>query len=97
MKFARHELLVRLSLLWQRDHTIICGAGWRGVPLAKSFLKQNAAVIVVDRDATSEGVHQCRDLGIPVVIGDATDPSLLRSLRVQHASTVVAVCAEDGA
>ena len=89
--------------LWSRRRRIvICGAGWRGVPLARDYFRQAhpgrpaAAVIMIERDPGSPGVAECEKLGIPCIIGDATDVRVLTAAGVHKAANLIAVCTDDG-
>lgn len=90
---------------WSRGHVVICGAGWRGLALARDFregrlpakrnYRNQPYVIVIERDPDTDGVRQCDLLGIPYLIGDATDPKFLSSVGVRRAHELIAVCGSD--
>ncbi len=75
--------------LAQREHVIICGFGRVGQNLARVLEKRGFEFIALDMDPFR--VRDARQAGDPVVYGDATEPEILRSLGVEHASVVV-VC-----
>lgn len=80
-----------------RDHVVICGLGEKGWLLARGFHRDGARVVVIQKDDESDLIAPCRDLGIPVLIGDATDPETLRAARVAEARHLFAVTSDDGA
>jgi len=97
VRFFRDEMVwLHLRMPWRKRHVVICGAGWRGVPMAKSFRDGDDRVVVIEKDPAVPGLRQCRQHGIVAIVGDATDPALLRSLRAHDARMLVAVCSEDG-
>ncbi|HTW07382.1 MAG TPA: NAD-binding protein [Acidimicrobiales bacterium] len=96
--FARQwgELRVRLGY---RGHVVVCGLGNCGARLAPLFHERGMKVVVVDKDLTEAadpaGVEACRERGIPVVVGDATDDHVLRRAGIGAAGYLVAVCGGD--
>lgn len=98
--FAMEVRRFRLSL--SRNHVVICGAGWRGLPLAREFSKPGRArgrrggpVIVVEKDPGSPGLRECQELGIPCLVADASDPAVLRAAGVHKARLLVITCSSD--
>jgi hypothetical protein len=91
-----------------RDHVVICGAGWRGMPLVRDFRFPSAVdngaapkargerVVVIEKDPDAPGLRVCQRLGVLYIVGDASDPRTLRAARVQKARLLVAVCGKDG-
>ncbi|MEX2210527.1 MAG: NAD-binding protein [Gaiellaceae bacterium] len=91
----QEQLQLLRTRLW-RGHVVIVGLGERGRLLAAGFKERGDKVLAVERDAENDAVARCRDLGIPVLIGDATDEDVLLKSRVQHARYLVAVGSHDG-
>ena len=52
-------------------------------------------VIGVDQDAHGSGIAALRAHDIPVFAGDPTDPAVLRAVRLERASSLVALCTSD--
>ncbi len=91
------EQFVRLRIyLWYRNHWVICGAGRVGMRLATTFRDRRVRVVLVDQGPAPSDVEQCRRFGVPLLVGDATDPLVLQQARVSRASHVVAVTGDDG-
>lgn len=88
--------LQRMQVDWMRNHAVICGLGRTGFLLAKSFRGRGQAVVVIERNRDNPLIDECRDNGIIVLIGDATDRDLLQRAHVQTASHVVSACTSDG-
>jgi hypothetical protein len=79
-----------------RDHVVICGLGRMGLELVRDFSREGDRVVGIERDAAADSIRACHELGVPVLVGDATDITLLRKARVEHAKHVAAVCGNDG-
>ena len=83
-------------LRFVRGHTVICGLGQKGLQLVKDFNNHGDQVVVIEVDEDNDETSSCRELGIPVLIGDATDELLLRKARVHCAGYVIAITGDDG-
>ena len=85
---------VRIHALYRR-HLVVCGVGHFGLRLATAFQARGERVVVVDCNPSSVALSRCRERSIPVLVGDATDPEILRQAGVERAVRVVAVCGEN--
>lgn len=101
---AIQALLAVFSEQWQllkvrflSNHVVVCGLGERGLKLSQEFLDHGYQVAVIEEDEENPLIDQGRRQGAFVLIGDATDKSLLRRARVQKAKYLITVCADDGA
>lgn len=91
------EQFVRVRVyLWYRNHWVICGAGRVGMRLATTFRDRRVRVVLVDRGPAATDLEQCRRAGVPLLVGDATDPLVLQQARIYRASHLVAVTGDDG-
>jgi hypothetical protein len=90
------DQLVRLRLRLLRDHVVVCGLGRSGMLLAAQLHAEGRDVVVVERSDEGSHIESCRDLAIPVVLGDAAEVQTLRRARIGAARAVIAVCGEDG-
>lgn len=86
----------KLRLKFFKDHTVICGLGRKGVVLSQRFRSQNNRVVVIEINEGNDMIDQCRDQGMIVLIGDATDREMLRKARVHKARYLISVCSDDG-
>lgn len=78
-----------------RGHVILCGIGSVGFSIAVRLIVAGVGVIAVDRDPSSRYASAARELGIPVVAGDARHPLVLESARPQTARALVAATNSD--
>jgi hypothetical protein len=78
-----------------RGHTVVCGLGASGTQLALSLAEEGRPVVGVDQDAHGPGVAALRAHRIPVFGGDPTDHTVLRAVRLDRASSLVALSAND--
>lgn len=79
-----------------RDHVIVCGLSRKGWLLAQGFAARGDRVIVIEANKDHALVGPCRERGIGVFTGDATDPDLLCRAGVHRARHLVAVTDDDG-
>ncbi len=92
--FRDQVQLLWIRLAW-RDHVVVCGLGTAGFRMATAFHSDGYRVLAIESESTNPANHGSRERGIPVVIGDATDPSILRKARVDEASKLIAACGAD--
>ena len=89
--FGQRRLSRRMSKL--RGHFIVCGAGRVGSHLVRSLLDREDKLIVIERDA--QKVAELTDLGIGVLVRDATLEETLREAGVEHARGLAACLPDD--
>lgn len=79
--------------LWRahryRGHVVVCGLGSRGTSSALALAQAGHEVVGIDIDANCTGTGACRDVGIPVIFGDARDPAVLVRAGVPAAAHLV--------
>ncbi len=100
---AVRALLGLFSDRWQqfllrtwRGHVIICGLSRKGWLLAQGFVERGDRVVMIEADESHDLIGPCRERGIVVLLGDATDSDLLRRAGVLRAGHLVAVTDDDG-
>ena len=79
----------------RRDHVIVIGLGQVGLRLCMLLRECGVLVVAVDADEDSETVGLARRLRIPVVLGRAANPELLRRLSPGPARALAAVTNDD--
>lgn len=92
--FLREWTQARIGLLYRR-HVIVCGLGEPGLRFVTGFDTRGERVVAIDRAPGDAAVQRCRELGVPVLTGDATDAAVLVRAGLRRARHVVAVCDED--
>jgi voltage-gated potassium channel len=76
-----------------RNHFIICGAGRVGSHLVRGLLGGAETFIVIEKDR--QKVAELLDLGVVVLVRDATLEESLREAGVEHARGLAACLADD--
>ncbi|MFC3500667.1 potassium channel family protein [Micromonospora krabiensis] len=76
-------------------HVIVVGLGNIGTRVLHELHASGLTVVAVDRVESARGVAAARELGIPVLIGDATSPETLRAASVQTCRALVVLTADD--
>jgi hypothetical protein len=89
------EQFNRFAVRRLRRHVVITGLGAAGYRLASAFAADGWPVVAIDSDATNVSIAGCRERGIRVLVGDATDAKLLRQAGVGKAELLVALCGKD--
>ena len=73
-------------------HAIIVGFGGVGSTIADVFKRKNIPYVAIEQDRAIADAARAR--GLPVLVGDATRPGVLREARVQDASVLVVTTRE---
>ncbi len=78
-----------------RDHVIVCGLGRVNLRVLMQLLDAGYSAVVVERDWGSEFVERALGLKVPVVLGDAREPDVLRQAGIARARAVVTGVNDD--
>ena len=70
------------------DHVIVAGAGRVGTAIVEYAQRRRSEVVVIDRGPAE-------DLGVPVVVGEATDEEVLHRAGIDRAHTLIAALNTD--
>jgi voltage-gated potassium channel Kch len=76
-------------------HVVVCGLGRVGYHLVEKLRAEAYPVLVVEKDAANRFLPAVRDLGIPVIIADATVARTLTDAAVHRASAVASIVDDD--
>lgn len=95
--YALRERFRRASILFYRDHVVVCGLGRAGAEFVRDLRNRHRKVVAIEQDENRDTVHACRQAGVVVLIGDATSERVLRSAGLKRAAAVIGVCGDDGA
>lgn len=86
---ARLEHLLGRRGVGMRDHTVIVGLGNVGYRIAHDLSVLGIEVAAIELCEDSDTMHTARSM-FPVVIGDATRPSILEKAGIDKAKTLIA-------
>ena len=89
------ESLGRQKITALRGHVLVIGLGTVGLRVVQQLHAAGRDVVVVEMDEHNRHLGQVRALGVPVVIGDATLPEVLGSVRLPAASAVAVLTSDD--
>jgi Trk K+ transport system NAD-binding subunit len=89
------ESLGRQRITTLNGHVLVVGLGTIGLRVVQQLAAAGSDVVVVEKDDQNRHLGQMRALGVPVVIGDATLPAVLRSVRLATASAVAVLTSDD--
>ncbi len=92
---GRHVALVGRRVMPRSGHVVIAGMGQVGLRLAQELRAIGVAVVGIERHADATGLPLARDLGIPVVIGDASSRRVLRRTGLSGAVALVAAGSDE--
>ena len=90
------EQLAAARIRFLANHVVVCGLGREGSLIARNFRAAGHEVVGVEVDPDGGAIARCREAGVVVVVGDATDPAMLRRAGVHRARTLFAVSGDDG-
>ncbi|HEX4831758.1 MAG TPA: NAD-binding protein [Trebonia sp.] len=89
------ESLGRQKITGLRGHVLVIGLGTVGIAVAERLVRAGGDVVVIEKDERNRHLARARSLGVPVVIADATQPSVLASVRLAVASGVAVLTSDD--
>ncbi len=78
-----------------KNHVIVCGLGNVGFRVVEHLVARGVEVAACDLNERGRFVQLVRQLGVPVLAGDALLPDNMRILGVQRARAVVATTNDD--
>jgi len=77
-----------------RNHIILCGLGSVGFEIAEDILGRNLQVVIVD-STPSDAQAQNLSVRVPLIVGDATQPDVLRKAGFDRARAVIVALSND--
>ena len=92
---GRHVALMGRRVIPRSGHVVVVGMGQVGLRLAQELRELGTAVLGIERMSSAPGLGLARELGIPVIIGDATSRRVLRRAGLTHAVALVAAGSEE--
>ncbi len=92
---ARLDGALEVRRIPEGGHLVVCGLGPIGFRVVEELLRYNEAVVVIERDAGNRFVRAARQLGVPVIIGDAGVRGVLLEARTASSRAVIAATDDD--
>ncbi len=77
------------------DHIVVVGLGDVGTRVIRALHEEGVDVVAVERDQQARGVLLARELGIPVIIGDASRNETLLAASIATCRALVVASTDD--
>ncbi|MFH8776238.1 NAD-binding protein [Streptomyces sp. NPDC017958] len=77
-------------------HIVLVGLGKIGTRVLARLRTTDHQVVVIERDPQARGVALARELGVPLILQDATAPGVLHLARVRHSRSLLVLTRDDG-
>jgi Trk K+ transport system NAD-binding subunit len=78
-----------------KDHMIVVGLGDVGTRVLRALYDQGLDVVAIEKDPDARGVQVARELGVPLIIGDASRTSTLVAACVANSRALVIASTDD--
>jgi voltage-gated potassium channel Kch len=85
----------QLMLQFKTNHVVVCGLGRIGRQLLADLEHVESQIVVIETDPENQRLAWAREMGVFVVIGDATHSEVLEAARVHRAREVFVVTGSD--
>jgi Trk K+ transport system NAD-binding subunit len=85
----------RKRAITAQGHIVVVGLGSIGLSVVEGLLAIGWDVVVVEHDPGNRNLATARARRVPVVIGDATNPTVLRQANVAQAAAVAVMTSSD--
>ncbi len=76
-------------------HVVVIGLGGFGIRVASALIAAGKRVVIIERDRENRFLAEATDRKVPVIFGDATQRSTLKSARLQQSSAVAIMTSND--
>lgn len=78
-----------------RGHVVVVGLGSIGIRVAEGVRATGRGVVVIEHDDDNRHLPRARALGLPVITGDASQPSTLDAANTSAAAAVAVLTSDD--
>ena len=78
-----------------RGHVVVVGLGTVGIEVVEELVAAGRRVVVIDRAEAGRHYAKARALGVPVVVGDATEIAVLDAANLAGATAVAVLTSDD--
>jgi Trk K+ transport system NAD-binding subunit len=92
---ARLALAAGRVQVKRQDHVIVVGLGNVGTRVIRQLTDLGMEVVAIDKNADARGIRTARQLGIPVIIGDAAREETLHTASIGTSQSLVVVSTDD--
>lgn len=79
----------------EEGHIVLVGLGNVGTRVLRLLHDRDIPLVAIDVKEEARGVPLARELGVPLIIGDASRESTLRSAHVQHCRALMTLASND--
>jgi Trk K+ transport system NAD-binding subunit len=79
----------------EQDHIVLVGLGNVGTRVLRLLHDRDVPLVAIDVKEEARGVPLARELGVPLIIGDASRESTLRTAHVQSCRALVTLASND--
>lgn len=76
-------------------HTVVIGLGSVGIGVIERLVTTGERCVIIERDANNRELERARALGVPIVIGDATQPPVHRQVNLADARAIAILTSSD--
>lgn len=94
---AHLQSLWSMARMPRQQHYVVCGLGGLGYRIVGHLLAAGHQVVVVEKDINNRFLSGIKDLKVPVIAGDASLTSILKTVNAHQANALIAVTSEDTA
>jgi Trk K+ transport system NAD-binding subunit len=77
-----------------KNHIVVCGLGRVGLRVVEQLVKFDEEMVGIERNPEGQFVESIREMGVPVIIGDARRRETLVEAGIERACAVV-ICTQD--
>lgn len=99
LSFVLGNAFGALRLRRLQGHVVLCGLGRIGSQLVEELCKRNGfgphKVVVIESNSLNTHIPLCKELGVLLIEGDATQSEILRKAKAHKARHVFAVSGDD--
>ncbi|MFJ3307871.1 NAD-binding protein [Streptomyces sp. NPDC086549] len=77
-------------------HIVLVGLGMVGTRVLHRLRTTGHQVVAIERDPQARGIALARELGVPLILEDATAPGVLDLARIGHSRSLLVLTRDDG-
>jgi Trk K+ transport system NAD-binding subunit len=77
------------------NHVVMCGLGTIGYQMLKGLLERGQRVVVIEPQTDGRFNAEIKALGVPVIVGDARSPEIMRLVNIKKARCIAIMTSND--